>query len=133
MRFREYLESKITAGIFFTDGESVLLLKRKPPCSHPNTWGLPGGHAESDETALETAKREAEEECGRIEGKKIGKLEQDKWTVFFYEVKKPFHCDLSSEHNAWRWINFKHLSEYKLHPEFKKQYRKYIKTATNLM
>lgn len=129
MNFREFLESadeEHAAGIFFTDGKSVLLLKRKAPCSEPNTWGLPGGHAKQGECPLQTAKREVTEECGKVQGNKIGQLNERKWTVFFFEVEKPFACRLSDEHSDWEWVEFNQLKDYRLHPEFKKQYKKYI-------
>ena len=40
------------------DGSYEILLIRQ----HENYWGFPKGHAEEDETALQTAKRELEEE-----------------------------------------------------------------------
>ena len=52
---------------------AVLLLRRdgaallqhrddKPGLRHANMWGLPGGHAESDESMLDCARRELREE-----------------------------------------------------------------------
>lgn len=118
------------AGIFFTDGESVLLLKRAQGMSNAGTWALPGGHAKDGETPEENAERESEEEVGRVKGQKKGKLVQNGWwTCFFYEVKKPFDVKLNSEHDNWAWIKFDDLSGYKLHPEFRKEMKKYLNYA----
>ena len=116
-----------TAGIFFTNGSNVLLMKRSATCTNPFTWGLPGGHAKNKETPLETATRESREECGRIAGKRFGEQKDPGgWTCFFYKVIEPFPCKLSREHSAFKWIPFHKLKDYKLHPEFRKAAKRYI-------
>ncbi len=42
----------------------VLLLQRSPNLKHGNLWGLPGGMVDEDETELEAAIRELDEETG---------------------------------------------------------------------
>ena len=118
-------KTKEAAGIFFTDGRSVLLLKRRPPGTMPNTWGLPGGHIEN-ESPQAAAHRESREECGRMTGTKFGVLTSGSWTCFFYKVPKPFRCEISEEHDAWEWIKFDQLKNIHLHPQFKKQMQRYI-------
>jgi hypothetical protein len=117
---------KKTAGIFFTTGDNVLLMKRSSVCTNPFTWGLPGGHAKDGETALETATRESREECGKIAGKKFEEQKDSNWTCFFYKLKEKFSCQLSKEHIEYKWIPFHKLKDYKLHPEFKKACSSYI-------
>lgn len=119
-------KTKPAAGIFFTDGRSVLMLKRRPPGKMPNCWGLPGGHSEGEETPFMTAQREVREECGKISGKKFGVLTSGAWTCFFYKIPKFFPCKLSEEHDAWEWVRFEDLKKIQLHPQFKKQMRRYI-------
>lgn len=119
-------KTKPAAGIFFTDGRSVLMLKRRPPGKMPNCWGLIGGHLEKEETPFMAAQRESKEECGKISGKKFGVLTSGAWTCFFYEVPKFFACKLSEEHDAWEWVRFENLKKLQLHPQFKKQMRRYI-------
>ena len=128
MRFKEFLESKREpcSGIFFSDGKSVLLLKRAKGTPDAQTWGLPGGHAKGDETPIETANREVTEEIGSVQGQRVGQQNDGYWTCFFYQVPKPFNVKLSGEHDNWKWIKFKDLSEYDLHPEFKKAAKRYI-------
>jgi 8-oxo-dGTP pyrophosphatase MutT (NUDIX family) len=55
------------AGILFlTPDNKALFLKRGPGGDYPGFWCFPGGQRESDETAEETAKREAVEEIGKL-------------------------------------------------------------------
>jgi 8-oxo-dGTP pyrophosphatase MutT (NUDIX family) len=112
------------AGIWFTEGTSVLLLKRSNKGDNPGTWGLPGGKLEDGETNIDGALREVREECGgSFAGKRFDSLlDQDgrfTWTTFFYKVDKKFDCKLSDEHTDWAWIPFNELESYELHPKFK--------------
>lgn len=114
------------AGIFFTDGKSVLLLKRSKDSNDGETWCLPGGHAKNDETPLENAKREAMEEIGCVEGENIGSIERDGWwTTFFFKTDK-FDCKLNDEHTDWKWVEFEDLKNYKLLPDLKRDLPDYF-------
>lgn len=119
------------AGIFFTDGKSVLMLRRKPPCDHSKTWCLPGGGAKAGENALDNAIRESIEECGKVQGERFSKLEEidghHHWTTFFYKVNKQFKVKLSNEHDAWKWIKFADLKNYDLHPALKANIDRHLK------
>ena len=121
---------KSAAGIFFTDGAKVLLLKRSDKGDAGGTWGLPGGKTEEGETAIGTAIRECQEECGKVEGHRFEKSEEKDhrhlWTTFFYKVSKPFDCRISDEHTDWKWISFDDLSEYKLHPKLDENMDRYM-------
>ena len=50
------------AGAWITDNEERVLLIRH--ASDPNSWGIPGGGHEPDESHEETARREVQEETG---------------------------------------------------------------------
>lgn len=119
------------AGIFFTDGKSVLLLKRSEKGDNQGTWGIPGGKAELYETAIATAQRECREECGQVQGRRIDSLESQDghhhWTTFFFHVDKPFDCKLSDEHTDWKWVPLEEIEELKLHPKFKENLSRYLK------
>jgi 8-oxo-dGTP pyrophosphatase MutT (NUDIX family) len=111
------------AGIFFTDGVKVLLLKRSKKGDNEGTWGLPGGKVEEGETLIDAARREAKEECGHVEGSRFDDLnEKDgmhNWTTFFFKIKKPFECKLSDEHTDYKWVDINAMSDYNLHPKLK--------------
>lgn len=109
-----------SAGIMFTDGESILLLKRSGEDTDSGTWDLPGGHSKSGETPLENAHREAIEEMGLkdIPGTKfnqIDKLQNGKqYTLFLYKVDKKFKPKLNKEHTNFEWVKFQNLKNKKI-------------------
>lgn len=110
------------AGILFTDGKSILLLKRKEPSDNANTWGIPGGGARKGETPIATAWRETKEECGaNPQGYQFEKFHQKdghhNFHVFLYRVPKTFDCTLSDEHSDSKWIPINDLDNYELHPK----------------
>lgn len=123
---------KFGAGILFTDGHKMLLLKRAEGDGE-NTWGLPGGGAKDGESPLQTAKREVREECGisQIPGTKWTELTQEgndfTWTTFLYAVKVPFDVgELSSEHSDSSWVNLSEIGSKTLHPKLKPQIPDYL-------
>lgn len=135
MYFKEWLkkleDTDKTAGIFFTDGKKVLILKRSPSSNNSNTWCLPGGHGKKGETPIQTAEREAREECGKVKGKQFDEID-GKWTLFFYKVKKTFKCKLNHEHTEWKWVDFGDLKNFKLHPSLANDIDKYVKKASGI-
>jgi 8-oxo-dGTP pyrophosphatase MutT (NUDIX family) len=129
MNFKEWIVEDHTdrgSGIFFTDGKSVLLLKRSSDSNEGETWCLPGGHAKGDETPLETAKREATEEVGQAEGKNLGSIVRDGWWTTFFFYTKPFECKLNDEHTEWEWVAFDDLKDYPLLSDLKKDLPEYF-------
>ena len=111
------------AGVFFSDGKRVLLLRKKDG----SYWGLPGGHARKGETALETATRECQEETGRKPlGKRLGAVRNDDWVTFLFEINRKFHCNLSKEHSEWRWVNIEDAKRMRLFPKLKENFAKYV-------
>lgn len=120
------------AGILFTDGKKILLLKRAEG-DEENTWGLPGGGAKKGETPLETAKRETKEECGidNNVGTKWAELTQKDsefcWTTFMYDVVvSDVAVTLSDEHTDWLWFDLTELNTKPLHPKLKPQIPAYL-------
>lgn len=123
------------AGIFFTDGRRVLLLKRSEKGDCAGTWGIPGGKVEEGESLIDAAIREAKEECGRISGQRFEDLQEKDglhdWTTFFFKVDKPFECELSDEHTDYDWVDLDGLSGYKLHPKFKENMDRHLRVVKN--
>ena len=115
------------AGILFTDGESILLLKRNEPTDRRDSWSIPGGKTEEGENTINTALRETKEECGveEVPGTRFASFDskdgQHRFTTFLYKVDRPFACKLSKEHSSWRWVSFDDLkdNDLLLHPRFK--------------
>lgn len=117
------------AGIVYTDGRHILLLKRAVG-DHCGTWCLPGGKAEKGESSLDAAIREAKEECGYHCGSRFDKVSfidgGHHWTTYFYKIKKPFCCRLSKEHKEYRWVPVIEKLTLKLHPQLKKEWKTYL-------
>lgn len=128
----EPVKGKKAAGIFFTDGHKVLLLKRSQEGDHGGTWALPGGKAKDGESEISNAIRETKEECGlgSIPGYRIDSLSShnghQKFTGFVYRVTEPFQIRLSKEHTDWDWVDLNNLKSKDLHPKFKEQIPRYI-------
>lgn len=119
------------AGILYTDGEKVLLLKRKSPSDHPGTWGIPGGRAKKGEVPIDTAQRETKEECGRLgEGQQFARFDNKngahRFHVFLYAAD-PFECTVSDEHSEARWVDIDEIKKLDLHPKLKESWPYYLK------
>lgn len=116
------MKHKLSAGILFTDGKKILLLKRSPEDSHPGTWTVPGGKLEKGESLEQAARRESEEECGCSTGIPFGHFDykDDKklFRTYFYAVEKTFKPLISHEHTEARWCELDDVDELDLHPKF---------------
>lgn len=123
---------KKAAGIVFTDGKSILLMKRAGEGEHIGTWALPGGKAKDGETEIGNAIREVKEETGlnSIPGYRFdsasNKEGTHKFTTFFYRVTKPFDVTLSSEHSEFKWVDVDKVESMDLHPKVRKSMPEYI-------
>lgn len=126
---------KHAAGIFFTDGKSVLLMKRAGEGENIGTWALPGGKAHEDESAIKNASREVKEETGikEIPGRRIDSMTSDgkecQFTTFIYRVDHQFPVKLSKEHSDYDWIPFEKIPSFKLHPKVKENFPAYLRLA----
>lgn len=119
------------AGIFYTNGEKVLLLKRAEKGDNKGTWCLPGGKVEEGESFIDAAKRESKEECGNFTGSRFEDLKETDgghtWISFFFRIKKPFRCKLSKEHSDYKWFDLEELNKVDLHPKLKENIDRYLR------
>lgn len=119
------VKCKNAAGIIFTDGKQILLLKRTGDCDHSGTWAPPGGKNKEGETDIGAATRESREEAGldSIPGYRFNSLVtkngKQKFTTYFYHIEKPFDVNISHEHSSFKWTNISDLPSMELHPKFK--------------
>jgi len=114
-----------SAGIAFTAGGDVLVLRRSPKVASPRTWAVPGGHVEPGESTLEAAVREIDEEILNAPARYVvseelvfgGDLD---FTMFIAPLRRRFTPRLNWENDDYRWADREQLSRLKLHPGFKK-------------
>lgn len=125
---------KMGAGIIFTDGKKVLLLKRDKKSDYPHHWCLPGGKAKKGESPIDTAKRESEEECGHSEGTRLDDFHSQDGSHHFYSflfsVPKEFNVKLSHEHEESHWFPIDQVENLNLHPKFKESWPTYLRAIT---
>lgn len=90
---------------------------------NPGTWGLPGGKAKSNETLLETIRRECSEELGFVPDF-VRMVPIEKFTspdgkfhyhTFYCSVAREFVPTLNDEHQGYAWIDSEVLPK-PLHP-----------------
>lgn len=121
------------AAILFTDGKSLLLLKRSEG-SEQDKWDLPGGGSRSNETDIGTAIRETKEETGldAIPGYRfetfVSHDGRKKFTVFLYRVSEQFSVKVSKEHSDWEWASIESLKSKDLHPKLEDNLHRYLKS-----
>lgn len=122
---------RLGAGIVFTDGKKILLLRRAGS-DNAGKWGIPGGRCEEGEKFLDTARREAEEETGvKVSGSRFDEFEQidgrHKFMVYLYSIDQPFQCKISDEHDDWKWVPIDELNQYELHPKLEENLGRFKK------
>lgn len=128
---------KRSAGIFFTDGESFLILLRN---SKSKIWSIPGGKQEDYENSWDNACRETKEEIGFMpDGVEIGKFpdffKNNYFVTYIVLIDKKFDCTLSEEHLDYKWIKFHEVDYYNLHERLYKKiklFKNYIFTKLEI-
>ena len=118
------------AGVMFTDGERILLLKRSVEVDHPHTWVIPGGACKDGESAQAAAYREVLEEIGQLPPHVVLDwyvVEQPfeesappKFTTYLAQVDpsfiEGFLGELDHEGVSWGWFDKVQVEQLDLHP-----------------
>ncbi len=113
------------AGLFITDGDVVLLLKRKPPCDEPNTWSIPGGKVKDGEADISAARRETKEESGELPTMtRIDEFSDHDhhhhFKTYLMRVDKPYNVTINQESSDYQWVPLSNLGSIDLHPGLKR-------------
>jgi len=129
------VESKNAAGIFFTDGKKVLMLKRCEEDKHAGTWAIPGGKSKKGESDISAAIRETREETGldSIPGYRFEEFSskdgRKRFMTYMYRVREPFDVTISDEHTAYEWMDLDALDKENLHPRFEENLPRFLKSV----
>ncbi|WP_336646285.1 NUDIX hydrolase [Microbacterium sp. USHLN186] len=114
------------AGVVAFDPRRGVLLQHRVGWSHfGGTWGIPGGALHEDESALDGALREAQEEAGIPDGALHARfarvLDVGVWsyTTVVADVLAPFEPVISDpESLALEWVPVAEVDQRPLHPGF---------------
>ncbi|MEV7621129.1 NUDIX domain-containing protein [Microbacterium sp. NPDC089321] len=114
------------AGVLAVDPQRGVLLQHRVGWSHfGGTWGIPGGALHQDESPLDGALREAQEEAGIPDGAlharfaRVLDLEIWSYTTVVADVLAPFDPVISDpESLALEWVPVDEVDERPLHPGF---------------
>jgi 8-oxo-dGTP pyrophosphatase MutT (NUDIX family) len=117
------------AGVVFVnhadDGPHVMLQLRSGFAHEGGTWSCAGGALDADETPLQGALREAEEEVGPAPGdhRVLGEYvfaPADDWTytTIVVEVSERFGGSMNFETDAVDWVPVNDVHHRPLHPGF---------------
>lgn len=98
---------------FYSANSNRYLFLMRNDAKNPNTWGLPGGKCEKDETLKDTIVRECQEELGFWpDVLKLVPIEQFTskdnhfaYHTFFCVVDQEFIPTLNDEHFGYAWID----------------------------
>ena len=110
------------------DGSAAVLLQHRAPWSHQgDTWGLPGGARDSQESAEEDAVREAHEEAGLEAGRLVVRTtvvtatasgSQWTYTTVIADAHELLETVPNRESAELRWVAEDEVAALPLHPGF---------------
>lgn len=111
-----------SAHVVIIDNGKVLILRRSQSDDWmPGHYGLPGGKLDGPERPQDAASRECKEEVQLIVEPQdlvfLPKVSIEKQHAFFYTTKFSGELKLDFEHDDYKWINPKDLSNYKITPD----------------
>ena len=124
---------RVGAGVLFSDGTRILLVKRSKAVDHPGTWVIPGGASLPDENVSATAFRETQEEVGQVPAHAVldwyvlespfDESQPPQFTTFVAHVDPAvadgFLAELDHECVAWGWFDHEEIEQLSLHPGLK--------------
>ena len=115
------------AGLLLIRGQKIMMQHRAPWVHNGDTWGLPGGARDSNESITEAAIRETVEETGiKAEHvKPIGQFTDDHtdWrydTVIAIADNSLDTANWNTETHDIGWFELDEIEKLDLHPSFKK-------------
>lgn len=124
---RRYWGKYGAAGLLVVDtSRDAVLLQHRAPWSHEgDTWGIPGGARDGDETTYEAALREAHEEAN-VPADKLTPIHEHvvdlgfwSYTTFVVVTSDPFDPVANdTESSALEWVPLDAVSTLSLHPGF---------------
>ena len=119
------------AGLLLRHADQVLLQHRALWSHHGGTWGVLGGARNSDETAVDTAAREAVEEAGVRPGsyEVVGEHVDDhggwSYVTVVGRAATAFRAPhLTAESLAVDWVSVERMHDLPLHPGFAASWEK---------
>lgn len=132
---------KVGIGVIIKNGNKILLGHR---CNNykdtggiyePDTWTIPGGKQEYDETMFEGAKREVKEETNldvsELSFGATDDIQPNKHYVTIQVLAEKFEGELKNleptKHSEWKWFDIDNLPE-KLYSPSKKFIEAYVKS-----
>jgi ADP-ribose pyrophosphatase YjhB (NUDIX family) len=138
IKFKRY------SGIIVKNKDKVLLCRRSPDESMPNVWSVPSGMIEGDETPVQAALREFNEETNIVLPDKIklvgfiNKYDKDQTTkrgliyVYLHETSKTITPDLDKakdghEHSKCGYFSIKDLPFDQKNDQLEKIIKKVLK------
>ncbi len=112
------------AGLLVVHNSDVLLQLRSPNTHNGNTWSVPGGARDADESAAAAALREACEEIGLTaqDVDPLGQLVDDhggwSYTTVIARLLRPITLVHNYESQDVRWVSAVDITSLPLHPGF---------------
>lgn len=123
------VKSRAAGVIFLTPDGHVLMLQRAEKGDHEGTFCFPGGMLEGEETPLDAARREAEEEVGQLPEGEMHPFHTDvspeglEYTTFVQSVPEMFEPQINDESTQAVWRGLDNLPQ-PLHPGVKEMLAK---------
>jgi ADP-ribose pyrophosphatase YjhB (NUDIX family) len=130
----EVKKSIIAGGVIINDNDEVIVVNQKGV-----SWSLPKGHAEANETEIETAVREIYEESGVKDLELVRKLgsyerygmrdglELKTMNFFLFKASKQDLHPIDKDNPEAIWVHKDKVSEMLTHPKDKEFFLKILK------